>query len=480
MSSHREAPEISQDPVADSTDLYAFVSPDRPDTVTLIANYVPLQQPSGGPNFFEFGDDVLYEIHIDNDGDGRPDISYKFRFKTVLKVGGTFLYNVGPIQSLDSKNWNRRQFVSVWRTDHSGGETALANNLPCPPCNIGPLSTPGYAGVAASAIHDLPGGRKVFAGQRAEAFYVDLGAVFDLADLRPFQQAHEHFGLHVPELTRAKPGVNATKAVNVHSIAIQVPKRELTRDGSDPTDPANAKSVIGVWTTASRRRARIRSDEGEITESGPNVQVSRLGNPLINEALVPMERKDYWNSQHPREDAQFVDGVTHPELGTLLPILYPGVFPNLAALNASGAARNDLVAILMTGIPSGIVPGFQNYTGPTIADMLRLNMAIPPTASPNNIGLIAGDAAGFPNGRRTFDDVFTIELRCIAGASYPLIDPTFTPDGAAAAVTDGLTTDTSDQTAEGTVKLLPNFPYLGHPHSGYDIPALNDSSKVSA
>ena len=153
------------------------------------------------------------------------------------------------------------------------------------------------------------------------------------------------------------------------------------------------------------------------------------------------------------------------------------MFPNLAALNASGKDRADLVAILMTGIPSGIVPGFQNYTGPTIADMLRLNMAIPPTASPNNLGLIAGDAAGFPNGRRTFDDVFTIELRCIAGVTYPLIDPTFTPDAAAGAVTDGLTTDTSDQTAEGTVKLLANFPYLGTPHSGYDIPALHDSSK---
>lgn len=477
MSSHREAPEMCNDPAADSTDLYAFVSPDKPDTVTLIANYVPLQQPSGGPNFFEFGDDVLYEIHIDNDGDGRADISYKFRFKTEIRVGGTFLYNVGPIQSLDSPNWNRRQFVSVWRTDKKGGEKALANNLPCPPCNIGPLSTPSYAATAASAIHDLPGGRRVFAGQRAEAFYVDLGAVFDLGDLRPFQQLHEHFGLNVPELTRPEPGVNATKAVNVHSIAIQVPKSELTRDGSNPTDPAGAKSVIGVWTTASRRKVRIRSNSGQITESGPNVQVSRLGNPLINEVLVPMERKDYWNTQYPRGDKQFVDGVTHPELAKLLAILYPGVFPNLAALNASGKDRADLVAILMTGIPSGIIPGFQNFTGPVIADYLRLNMAIPPTASPNNLGLIAGDAAGYPNGRRTFDDVFTIELRCIAGVVYPLIDATFTPDGAASAVTDGLTIDTSDQTAQGTVKLLPNFPYLGTPHSGYDIPALADSSK---
>ncbi|MDQ1468187.1 MAG: hypothetical protein QOH10_2602 [Actinomycetota bacterium] len=477
MSSHREAPEMCKDPAADSTDLYAFVSPDNPDMVTLIANYVPLQQPSGGPNFFEFGDDVLYTINIDNNGDGRPDIKYKFRFKTVLKVGGTFLYNVGPIQSLDSPNWNRRQLVSVWRTDHEGGEKAILNNVPCPPCNIGPLSTPDYAAVASTAIHDLPHGGKFFAGQRAEAFYVDLGSVFDLADLRPFEQLHTHFGLHVPELTRPKPGVNATKAVNVHSIAIQIPKTDLTADGSNPTDPASAKSVIGVWTTANRRQVRILSEDANNTESGPHIQVSRLGNPLINEALVPMERKDYWNTQHPHEDSAFVDGVAHPELGNLLPVLYPGVFPNLAALNASGKPRNDLIAILMTGIPSGIVAGFQNYTGPTIADMLRLNMAIPPASSPNNLGLIGGDPAGYPNGRRTFDDVFTIELRCIAGVSYPLVDPSYTADGAAAAVTDGLTTDTSDQTAEGTVKLLPDFPYLGTPHSGFDIPALHDSSK---
>jgi Domain of unknown function (DUF4331) len=482
MSSHREAPEMCNDPAADSTDLYAFVSPDQPGMVTLIANYVPLQQPSGGPNFFEFGDDVLYEIHIDNDGDGKADISYKFRFNTFLKVGGTFLYNVGPITSLDSPNWNRRQSYGVWRTDHHGGEFAMATKLACPPCNIGPLSTPDYANTANAAIHDLPGpgGRRVFAGQRAEAFYVDLGSVFDLADLRPFQQAHEHFGLHVPELTRPKPGVNATKAVNVHSIAIQVPMSDLTRDGSTPSDPADARSTIGVWTTASRRKVRIRDDDGQITESGPNIQVSRLGNPLINEALVAMERKDYWNHQYPFRDSQFVDGVAHPELAKLLPILYPGVFPNLADLNASGKARSDLVAILMTGIPGGLIAGFQNYTGPTVADMLRLNMAIPPAASPSNLGLIGGDPAGFPNGRRTFDDVFTIELRCIAGVTYPLIDSSYQPDAAAGAVTDGLTTDTSDQTAEGTVKLLPSFPYLGHPHSGFDIPALHDSSKVSA
>ena len=183
MSSHREAPEISKDPVADSTDVYAFVSPDKPGTVTLIANYIPLQGPAGGPNFYSFGDDVLYEIHIDNGGNAQDNITYAFHFQTRLRDPNTFLYNVGPIQSLDSANWNRRQLVSVWKTDHHGQQNQLLSDVACPPCNIGPLSTPDYTDLANAAIHDLPNGGKFFAGQRAEAFYVDLGAVFDLADL---------------------------------------------------------------------------------------------------------------------------------------------------------------------------------------------------------------------------------------------------------------------------------------------------------
>ena len=157
MSSHREAPEISKDPVADSTDVYAFVSPDRPDTVTLIANYVPLQEPAGGPNFYEFGDDVLYQIHIDNNGDGYADISYQFRFRSVLEIPTTFLYNTGPIEALTSPNWNRRQFYDV-SVSSRGRERTLGSDLACPPCNIGPLSTPDYATLAGEAIHSLGGG----------------------------------------------------------------------------------------------------------------------------------------------------------------------------------------------------------------------------------------------------------------------------------------------------------------------------------
>src|SRR6266702_3079590 len=190
MSSHREAPEISKDPVADSTDLYAFVSPDRPDNVTIIANYVPLEEPAGGPNFYEFGDDVLYEIHIVNGTDVQHELTYQFQFQTKTVNPNSFLYNTGQILSISDPHWNRPQFYSVTRIDAKGQKTVLRTNLTCPPCNIGPRSTPNYQDLAEQAIHNLPGGGRVFAGQRAEGFYVDLGSIFDLATLRPFENLH--------------------------------------------------------------------------------------------------------------------------------------------------------------------------------------------------------------------------------------------------------------------------------------------------
>ena len=479
MSSHKEAPAISNDPVADNTDVYAFVSPDKPDTVTLIANFSPLEDPAGGPNFDEFGDDVLYEIHIDNNGDALPDITYQFRFRTVNTIPDTFLYNVGTIESIDSKNWNRRQFATVTRVSggHAGGGKdggardigeVLGTDLPCPPCNVGPLSTPNYAHLAEQAIHTLPGGCRVFTGQRAEGFYVDIGAIFDLGDLRPFQN------LHIGSSMPAAPGVNGTKAKNIQSIALQIPKCDLTADGRTPSDPTDAHAVIGVYATASRQRSRMYETDGTIVNTGPFVQVSRLGNPLVNEVLIPIPQKDHFNSQCPAGDSQFAPHVANPELSQLLPVLYPGVFPNLAALNASGKPRADLLAILLTGIPAGIVPGFQNSTGTVQADMLRLNMAIPPTMRhPSNLGLIGMDAAGFPNGRRVFDDVTTIELRALAGATYALVDKTYTPDKAAGAITQGLTSSNTDVCAENTVHYLHCFPYLGTPHGGYFNPNDN-------
>ncbi len=462
MSSHREAPEIAKDPVADSTDVYAFVSPDAPGTVTLIANYIPLQGPAGGPNFYSFGDEVLYEIHVDNNGDAQPDITYQFRFQTVLGDPDTFLYNTGPILSLDSPNWNSKQSYRLSRVQN--GETqVLASGLSCPPCNIGPLSTPNYSTLAQQAVHTVPGGIKVFAGQRAEGFYVDLGAIFDLGDLRPFEQLHAQYGMNV--FSAAAGGVNATAQLNVHSIAIQVPISQLLSGGRSASASASG-SVIGVWTSASRQTARVwDASQGKNVFSGPFYQVSRLANPLFNEVLVPLGKKDQWNSLPPSDDKRFASGVTSPELAALLPALYPGVFPNLAALNESGKPRADLAAILLTGIPSGVVSGFQNYTGSVQADMMRLNTAIPPSASPNPLGILGGDLAGFPNGRRVFDDVVSVELRAIAGATVPLVDKTYTPDPAAGQVTDGLTQSSVP------AGFLDSFPYLGNPYSGFDTPA---------
>ncbi len=468
MSSHREAPQISKDPVADSTDVYAFVSPDAPETVTLIANYIPLEGPDGGPNFYEFGDDVLYEINIDNDGDGIADIVYQFQFTTTLRDPSYFLYNVGPITSLSSPNWNRVQTYSLQRVDLPEQRvTVLGTNLPCPPCNIGPLSTPNYAALASAAISNVGQGTRCFAGQRAEGFYVDLGAVFDLGNLRPFQG--DHAGWSGTGLPAMAAGVNATDMVNVHSLALQVPIQELM---SLWAWRPNKPSIIGVWTTASRQKVKIYEGEnGAIFNSGPYVQVSRLGNPLFNEVLVPLSLKDMWNAQQPSGDKQFASYVSTPQLGTLLPGLFPGVFPKLAAFNATNAPRADLLAILLTGIPSTVVPGFAgNYTGPTQADMLRLNMTIPPTspAKFSNLGLIGGDVAGYPNGRRVQDDVATIELRAIAGATLPLVDPSYVPDAAAGGISMGLTSGPTDPSALNDEIYLDSFPYLGTPHSGYD------------
>jgi hypothetical protein len=434
------------------------VSPDKPDTLTIITNYIPLQNPPGGPNFFEFGDDVLYSIYIDNDGDARPDITYHFEFRSELRNPETFLYNTGPISSLDDPNWNKRQFYDVSRSQRRRGAATLGTDLASPPCNIGPRSTPNYASLAAAAVHTLPSGETVFAGQRNDGFFVDLGAIFDLGDLRPFQHLHL-----IPSADAVS--VDPLAKLNVHTIALQLPIKMVTRDGKVPTDAASSKSVLGIWAGASRRSVRlIHSQQGEgdngRRDAGPWVQVSRLANPLFNEVVVPLGKKDVWNASDPDDDADFAQYVKQPELARLLPVLYPKAFPNLAGLTAD---RADLVAILLTGIPPGVVKGFQNYTGPTLADMLRLNLAVPPASTPNPLGLLGKDVAGFPNGRRVFDDVVTIELRAIAGATYPLVNPSYTADAAAGAISENLT--------PAADRYQTTFPYLGLPHDGFSTPS---------
>jgi len=369
-SSHREAPLISADPLADNTDVYAFVSPDAPDTVTLIANWIPLEAPNGGPNFYKFGDDVLYRINIDNDGDANDDIVYEFRFRTRIQNKQTFLYNTGPIASLDDPNFNIRQTYSVTRIDRQGRH-ALADNLATPPVNVGARSTPNYDALANTAIYTLPDGSRVFAGQRDDPFFVDLGSVFDLLGLRPFNAAH------VIPLPPA-PGVDGLKGINTHTVAIQVPKRLLTHDGSLGTDAANTNSIIGVYSTTLRRRLRIENDDHDGDRDNDWVQVSRLGMPLVNEVVIPLGKKDRFNASDPHDDQQFASLVLNPEPARLIPVLYPVV-------HVPVAPRSDLVAIFLTGIA-----GLNQPAHVRPSEMIRLNMAIPPSASPNRLGLLAG------------------------------------------------------------------------------------------
>ena len=423
-SSHREAPSITEDPVADNTDVYAFVSPDRPDTVTLIANYIPLEEPAGGPNFHKFGDDVSYQINVDSDGDARPDRNYEFRFKTQIRNPGSFLYNSGPITSLDDPDLNVRQTYTVTES-HGGRRTVLGQNQPTAPANIGPRSTPNYSALAGSAVRDLGGGVRAFAGPRDEGFYVDLGSVFDLAGLRPLNQAHT---IPLPPA----PGKDGTSGYNVHTLALQIPIKRLT-DG----DP-----VIGVWATAQRRAITVRTPSGFQFGAGWT-QVSRLGSPLVNEVVIPLGQKDRFNASEPKDDGQFAPFVSDPELGRLIPVLYPGV-------KVPAAPRKDLAAVFLTG-----VPGLNQPKNVKPAEMLRLNTSIPPAATPNRMGVLAGDTAGFPNGRRVGDDVVDIELQAVAG----VLDPAFNvkPNNL---LGDGV--DAND------VPYLKQFPYLGTPQQGYD------------
>jgi hypothetical protein len=429
-SSHREAPLISEDPVADNTDTYAYVAPDAPDKVTLVGNWIPLEEPAGGPTFPRFGDDVLYKFEVDNNGDAVSDVTYEFRFQTYTRNPDTFLYNTGPINSLNDPDWNVRQKYSIAEV-RDGRRTFIGRNIPTPPVNIGPRSTPNYNMLATAAITHLPGGIKVFAGQRDDPFFVDLGSVFDLAGLRPLNTAHV-----IPKATEA--GVDGVGGYNVHSIVLQVPKSRLVDDDA----------TIGIWSSTYRRQVKVLDRQGdEPTSFGRYVSVSRLGMPLVNEVVIPLGKKDRWNASKPYNDAQFGKYVLDPELSKLIPVLYPGV-------TVPSKPRNDLAAIFLTGITD---LNKQDRVRP--AEMIRLNTSIAPTpyGSQNRLGLLAGQNDGFPNGRRLIDDVTDIELRALAGGTP--FTPAFNhaPNNA---LTDGV--DSNDK------PFLTAFPYVPAPKSGYD------------
>src|SRR5262245_51908812 len=426
-SSHREAPLITQDPLADNTDVYAFVSPRNTDRVTLIANFIPLEAPYGGPNFFKFDDNVLYEIMIDNDGDAVEDVTFQFRFRTETRNTNTLLYNTGPITSLDSANWNVRQFYTVTRIDgprRFGRATTLGSNLLTPPVNVGFRSTPNYEALAAAAVQQLPNNSQVFAGQRDDPFYVDLN-VFDLLAVPPADTNNS----------------DSLAGYNVHTIAIEVPIAMLTSNGMRPATASDPNAVIGIWSTTSRQSVPVRKD-GELKEQGTYIQVSRLGQPLVNEVVLPRAVKDVFNSLEPTDDAAALQYVLDPEVPKLLSLLF--------GIQSPPNPRNDLVTIFLTGIP-----GLNQPPGVKPSEMLRLNTGITPVFNPNPLGVLGGDVAGFPNGRRLTDDVVDIALRAMAGAT-PLT-PTFNT---------GINAQLGDGVGANDKPFLSVFPYVATPHAG--------------
>ncbi|MGH7731890.1 MAG: DUF4331 family protein [Candidatus Eiseniibacteriota bacterium] len=428
-SSHSEAPGINKDRLADDTDLYAWVAKDAPDAVTFVGNWVPLIEPNSGPNFASFDDDVSYYINIDNVGDAKKHIRYRFTFQTTRQTGATFLYNTGPVTSLNDPDLNVRQTYTLTRIDVVGGvetPTVLGTGLPVAPWFVGPASMPDYKALAQQAVQTLPGGYKVFVGPRDDPFFVDLASLFDLLTIRR------------PPGNRGG-GVDGVGGYNVMSIVLQVPKDKLTRDGQAPSAAAD-NHILGIWDTAERLMTRTLNADGSVTHSGPRVQVSRLGMPLVNEVVIPLQDKDKFNGSEPTNDlANFAGYVVDPEPARLLNLLY--------GINVPPVPRSDIVAVFATGVaglnqPAGVTPG----------EMLRLNMVIPPASEPKRLGVLAGDVAGFPNGRRLADDVVDIELRVVAGV-----------------LVDGFNIAPNNQLGDGIDAndrpFLPYFPYVAPPHN---------------
>ncbi len=408
-SSHREAPLTAEDPSTDNTDTYAFRSPDRPDTVSIISNYLPGEDPAAGPNWYTFSPSARYVIYADKNGDGKPDVTWRFRFK-----------NREPVAFLQ----NTQQEYTVTRVEGNNSRV-VGNGLLTPPDNIGPRSTPNYRSLAAAGVHDLNDGSKVFAGQRDDGFFGDIGAVFDLVAIRSGTGA-------------SGGGKDFFAGYAVHTISLQVPLSQLD-NGSN--------HVVGVWSAAERPVVKVTLAKWRgrtfLKKTTEWRQVSRLGNPLINEVLIPTQLKDRWNATTPDKDKQFEQYYSSPILAKLLNQLYPQFGP------FQETNRTDLVSVLLTGLKE---PNL-NFTGDTRADEIRLNLGIAPTAAVgkgNRLGVLGGDLAGWPNGRRLEDDVVDIAERAVGGAliGHPL------PLG------DGV--DAND------VSYMSSFPYQADPFSGFD------------
>ncbi|MCY7363913.1 MAG: DUF4331 domain-containing protein [Frankiaceae bacterium] len=456
-SSHREAPFISEDAEADNTDLYAFVSPDDEDSVTLIGNWWPFADPQGGPNFYKFADDgSAYDINIDNDGDSVADITYRWTFTSSYRTEDTILYNTGVVDSFEDTDLNFRQTYDLVEIREGGPTTVLLNDAPVAPSNVGPTSMPDYPAIREGTLRDVPGGGESFAGQADDSFFLDL-RIFDLL-----------YGGDLSEV-----GVDTLDGYNVQTIALEVPKTDLALNGDAS---ATGNPVVGIWTTTSRPTTRVLPGTDaaafEVNSSADLTQVSRLGNPLVNEVVIPIKDKDKFNASEPVNDAgSFLSYVQNPEVPKLIDLIYGlDIEPDTDAATP-GTQREDLIEVFLTGVCKkstnanclGSVPALEADLNSLLlnrdnddaifkpSEMLRLNMSVPVTADPKRLGVLEGDLQGYPNGRRLTDDVTDIELKVLEGAL------TGTP-AATIALFD-------DQVDSNDVDFLDGFPYVAQPHN---------------
>ena len=439
-SSHREAPNIMLDPAADNTDVYAFTAPDAEGALTIVSNWIPGQVPANGPNFFRFDDRARYYNHIDNNGDGVADIKYRFTFDTQVRNPNSFLYAGPGTQDFNDPGLNIVQTYTLVREEYKpngklAGETRIVKNGLVAPPNIGPKTFPNYGNFVSGASRTLKDGTKLFVGTRDDPFFVDLGAAFDAINVRM--------------LTGNKgEGRDDLSGYWTSSTVMQIPEELVTRDGNPVASADAANAVVGVWSTTERRKLEVtNANYGAGSSAQVNgkankwVQVSRLGNPLINEVVIPLGKKDKFNRTTPDRDAELYGSfATTPELAAVLNALFD--------INAPETNRTDIVQAVLQGIP-GLNEHSGKFAG-TPVDTLKLNLGVPPSASPSRFGVIGGDLAGYPNGRRLIDDVVDIDLQVIAGF---LVDNKV-PLG------DGV-----DQT---DVPFLNQFPYLSDPQSGFD------------
>ena len=397
-SSHREAPKILTDPTADNTDVYAFTAPDATGSLTVVANWIPLEEPAGGPYFGKLDPEARYYVKIDNTGDGRPDVAYRWQFDQRFRNPESFLDAAPTVDSIGDPDLNFVQTYDLYRETYHGKKVRarrIANDVPVAPANAGPKTYPDYDKVAAGAITGVAGGGKTFVGPVDDPFFVDLGAVFDGINID--KPGRPNIGLG-----NQGGGKDDVAGYNTHAFVLQVPEAQVTRDGKAVAGADAKNAVVGVWATTERRRITVRRHH---KAKAKWVQVSRLGNPLINEVVIPVGQKDRFNRTEPADDAaNFGKYALNPEPARLLNALF--------GLGVKETNRTDIVQALLTGVPGLTQIGAK----PAAADTLKLNLGVPPAASPNRFGVLAGDVAGFPNGRRLADDVTDIELRVIAGA----------------------------------------------------------------